>query len=195
MLSIEKLSYSLVIKILKYFFLVISVGIVFLTFYNKGSLNLMPKIVNEGVIDEFLGSSQVLLGPTFIGLDKKKQPYKISASKASKVEDSSEIFNLENPKGEIVNDEETYQLQGNEGLFDKPKQFLKLKGNVVFSDKEMFSFKTSEATMYFKKKLVLGKKKVTGKKQNSTILSEGFEIEQKKNKITFKGKSKLVLRK
>ena len=80
-------------------------------------------------------------------------------------------------------------------MFDKPKQFLKLKGNVVFSDKEMFSFETSEATMDFKKKLVLGQEKVTGKKKNSTILSEGFEIEQKKNKIIFKGKSKLVLRK
>ena len=41
---------------------------------------------------------------------------------------------VRNPKGEIVNDEETYQLQGNEGLFDKPKQFLKLKGNVVLID-------------------------------------------------------------
>ena len=195
MISIQKLSYSLVVKILKYFLVVLSLVIIFLTFYNKNSLNFVPKNDNEKVIDEFSSSSQVLLGPIFIGLDKKKQPYKVSASKASKVEDSIEIFNLENPKGEIVNNEEIYHLQGNKGLFDKPKQFLKLKGNVVFSDKEMFSFETSEATMDFKKKLVLGQEKVTGKKKNSTILSEGFEIEQKKNKIIFKGKSKLVLRK
>ena len=84
-------------------------------------------------------------------------------------------------------------MEGNQGVFDKPNQFLKLTGEVVFSDKKKFSFHTSEATMDFKKKIILGKQKVSGKKENSTIFSEGFQIEQKTNKIIFTGKSKLTL--
>ena len=65
-------------------------------------------------------------------------------------------------------------MEGNQGVFDKPNQFLKLTGEVVFSDKKEFSFHTSEATMDFKKKIILGKHKVSGKKENSTIFSEGL---------------------
>ena len=106
-----------------------------------------------------------------------------------------EVFNLENPKGELIKDGEFFFLEGNNGIFNKPQQILELKGKVIFSDKKMFSFNTSEATMDFNKKVIVGEKKVKGKKINSTIFAEGFKIEQKTNKIIFKGKSKLVLSK
>ena len=189
----KKMTYTFFVKAMKYSLMMLAIGIVFLALYNRNSLKLDLTLENNKITDEFFNSSQVLIGPKFLGLDKKKQPYKVSASKAMKINNKIDIFNLEDPKGEITSSSEIFFLEGNEGIFDKPNQFLKLKGEVIFSDKKKFSFHTSEATMDFKKKIILGKEKVSGKKKNSTIFAEGFQIEQKTNKIIFTGKSKLTL--
>ena len=53
---------------------------------NKSSLNLKNKGKAITYIkDDFSSASQVLLGPTFIGLDKEKKPFKVSAAKATKL--------------------------------------------------------------------------------------------------------------
>ena len=84
-------------------------------------------------------------------------------------------------------------MSGNFGKFNKANQLLEISGDVTFSDKQSFTFNTSEAEMDFKKKVLLGHKKVTGGKKNSRITSEGFKILNKGNKIIFTGKSKLLL--
>jgi len=189
----KKMTYTFFVKAMKYSLMMLAIGIIFLALYNRNSLKLDLTLENNKITDDFFNSSQILIGPKFLGLDKKRQPYKVSASKALKVNNKNDIFNLEYPKGEITSSSEIFFLEGNEGVFDKPNQFLKLTGEVVFSDKKKFSFHTSEATMDFKKKIILGNQKVSGKKENSTIFSEGFQIEQKTNKIIFTGKSKLTL--
>ena len=191
----KKITYTFFVKIMKYSLMFLAISIIFLALYNRNTLKLDITLENNKITDEFFNSSQILIGPKFLGLDKKRQPYKVSASKAMKVSNKNDIFNLEYPKGEITSSSEIFFLEGNQGVFDKPNQFLKLTGEVVFSDKKKFSFHTSEATMDFKKKIILGKQKVSGKKENSTIFSEGFQIEQKTNKIIFTGKSKLTLSK
>ena len=189
----KKITYTFFVKIMKYSLMFLAISIIFLALYNRNTLKLDLTLENNKITDEFFNSSQILIGPKFLGIDKKSQPYKVSASKAMKVNNKNDIFNLEYPKGEITSSSEIFFLEGNQGVFDKPNQFLKLTGEVVFSDKKKFSFHTSEATMDFKKKIILGKQKVSGKKENSTIFSEGFQIEQKTNKIIFTGKSKLTL--
>ena len=189
----KKITYTFFVKIMKYGLMFLAISIIFLALYNRNTLKLDLTLENNKITDEFFNSSQILIGPKFLGIDKKSQPYKVSASKAMKVNNKNDIFNLEYPKGEITSSSEIFFLEGNQGVFDKPNQFLKLTGEVVFSDKKEFSFHTSEATMDFKKKIILGKHKVSGKKENSTIFSEGFQIEQKTNKIIFTGKSKLTL--
>ncbi len=189
----KKITYTFFVKIMKYGLMFLAISIIFLALYNRNTLKLDLTLENNKITDEFFNSSQILIGPKFLGLDKKRQPYKVSASKAMKVNNKNDIFNLEYPKGEITSSSEIFFLEGNQGVFDKPNQFLKLTGEVVFSDKKKFSFHTSEATMDFRKKIILGRQKVSGKKENSTIFSEGFQIEQKTNKIIFTGKSKLTL--
>ena len=42
----------------------------------------------------------------FVGVDKKSQPFKVMAKKATRYKKSPDIFNLENPTGEISSGEE-----------------------------------------------------------------------------------------
>ena len=54
-------------------------------------------------------------------------------------------------------------------------------------------FQTSEMYFDFNKEILSGRKKVKGKKNNSLIISEGFKILNKGEKIFFTGKTKLTL--
>ena len=84
-------------------------------------------------------------------------------------------------------------MRGDIGIFNKEVQKLKVKGNVVLNDENNMEFNTSEMDFDFQDEILFGNKKVQGKKNNSFIVSEGFKIFNKGEKIFFTGKTKLIL--
>ena len=189
------MNYSIFIKSIKYIFLSISLVILLLVIMNNNSYDIKEMSTNEAFEEsEFQSVNQVLLKPTFMGIDKKRQPFIVSARKATRYRNSPDIFNLEEPIGEIVSGKEKYFLSGKVGVFDKRIQQLKVEGDVEFNDGDSLVFNTSEVYFDFKKELLFGKKKVEGKKNNSLIISEGLKIFNRENKIIFTGKTKLTLK-
>ena len=53
-----------------------------------------------------------------MGLDKKQQPFRISAQKATRFTNSDNIFNLDKPNGEIETNSEKFYIYGNTGVFN-----------------------------------------------------------------------------
>ena len=189
------MSYSIFIKCVKYLFLSISLVILVLVIINNNSYDIEGiSTDNSFETNEFQSVNQVLLKPTFMGIDKKSQPFRVTASKATRYKNSPDIFNLEKPIGEINSGQEKYFISGEIGVFDKRIQKLKVEGNVEFSDGENLVFRTSEVYFDFKDELLLGDKKVKGVKNNSRIVSEGLKIFNRENKIIFTGRTKLTLK-
>ncbi len=187
------MKYSLVIKSIKYFFLTISIVIFsFLAFKTIPTKKKTERLVSFES-ERFSSASQILSNPLFMGLDKKKNPFKISAIKATRFNDNQDEFNLESPKGEIETDSEKFFMKGNYGVYNSKSQILKVEGNVNLTNKNSLEFVTSKAFFDFKKELLFSNESVTGKKEGSFITAEGFKILNKKNKIIFTGKSKLIL--
>ncbi len=188
------MNYSIFIKSLKYLFILISVVIIGLVIHNNTSLK-TEIVLNQTLLDDrdFSSVTQVLQKPTFVGVDKKKQPFKVMAEKATRFKKSPDIFNLEYPTGEIESGDEKFFLRGDIGIFNKEVQKLKVKGNVVLNDENNMEFNTSEMDFDFQDEILFGNKKVQGKKNNSFIVSEGFKIFNKGEKIFFTGKTKLIL--
>ncbi len=189
------MKYSLIIKFVKYFFLLVSIMI-----FSALALKTIPnKKKTENSIsfesETFASASQILSKPLFVGLDKKKKPYKISALKATRLNSNQDEFNLENPKGEIETDSEKFFMKGNFGVYNSKSQILRVEGNVNLTNKRSIEFLTSEAFFDFRKEILFSDQNVTGKKDGSIITAEGFKILNKKNKIIFSGKSKLILNK
>ena len=143
--------------------------------------------------NDFQSFKQVLHKPTFIGIDNKNQPFKVMANKAVRLKKEPNIFNLEKPTGEINSGKEKFFLSGDKGIFNKNVDQLKVKGNVKFNDGNNMTFTTSEMYFDFKKEVLLGNKRVDGKKNNSVIVSEGFKIFNNGEQIFFTGKTKLKL--
>ncbi|MEE2694846.1 MAG: LPS export ABC transporter periplasmic protein LptC [Pseudomonadota bacterium] len=189
------MNYSIFIRSIKYIFLSIALVILLLVIMNNNSYSIKEMSTDEAFEEsEFQSVNQVLLKPTFMGIDKKKQPFIVTASKATRYKSSPDIFNLEEPVGEIISGKEKYFISGKVGVFDKRIQQLKVEGNVEFNDGDSLVFNTSEVYFDFKKELLFGKKKVEGKKKNSLIISEGLKIFNRENKIIFTGKTKLTLK-
>ena len=68
-----------------------------------------------------------------------------------------------------------------------------INGDVEFTNKNSLKFETSVAEFDFSKQILTGNKSVIGRKNDSTIKSEGFKIINKENKVIFIGKSYLTL--
>ena len=185
---------SVFIKSLKYIFLLLSISILILIIYNNNPIE-KEKVYSDFSNNEsdFMSVRQVLRKPTFIGIDKKNQPFKVMAKKATRLKQEPNIFNLEKPTGEISTGNEKFFLSGDKGIFNKNVEQLEVKGNVKFNDGEEMTFTTSEMYFDFKKEILSGNKRVNGKKNNSIIVSEGFKILNNGEQIFFTGKTKLKL--
>tara|TARA_X000000950_G_scaffold110983_1_gene139883 strand:+ start:159 stop:737 length:579 start_codon:yes stop_codon:yes gene_type:complete len=189
------MTYSKFIKTIKFIFLAISILMLVLIIINNRQNQI--KIVGEkfSYTEKIDGSiNQVLVKPIFMGLNKKEQPFKVTASKATRFKEESNTFYLENPVGEILIDNDRYFLSGNSGIYDKNIQELKINGDVKFNNNLDLKFSTTEVLFDFKDQILFGEKAVSGYRNNSKIDSQGIKILNKENKIIFTGKTKLLLK-
>ena len=189
------MTYSKFIKTIKFIFLAISILMLVLIIINNRQNQI--KIAGEkfSYTEKIDGSiNQVLVKPIFMGLNKKEQPFKVTASKATRFKEESNTFYLENPVGEILIDNDKYFLSGNSGIYDKNIQELKINGDVKFNNNLDLKFSTTEVLFDFKDQILFGEKAVSGYRNNSKINSQGIKILNKENKIIFTGKTKLLLK-
>ena len=187
--------YSIIIKSLKFFLLFLSISIftiLIIKSISQKNDNRNSLITFES--EEVSSTTQVLKKPLFIGLDKKQQPFRVSAQKATRFTNSENIFNLDKPNGEIENNSEKFYIYGNTGVFNNRDQTLFINGDVKFTNKDSIKFETSVAKFDFRKQILTGNESVIGRKNDSVIKSEGFKILNKENKIIFFGKSYLTLK-
>ncbi len=185
--------YSYFIKLLKYLLISISFAILFLLVFKSISFDKKTESLVSFESQEFSAARQILSKPLFIGIDKKKQPFRISAKKATRMNTNQDVFNLEEPEGEIETKSDKFFMKGKFGVFNNKDQILQIQGDVKLRNENSLNFNTSEANFDFKNEILSGNKKIVGKKDNSTIISEGFKMINKENKIIFTGKSKLIL--
>ena len=189
------MTYSKFIKTIKFVFLGISILMLLLIVINNRQNQI--NIVDEkfSYTEKIDGSiNQVLVKPIFMGLNKKEQPFKVSASKATRFKEESDTFYLENPIGEILIDNDKYFLSGDNGVYDKSIQELKINGDVKFNNNLDLKFSTTEVFFDFKEQVLFGEKAVSGYRNNTKIDSQGIKIFNKENKIIFTGKTKLLLK-
>ena len=129
------MTYSKFIKTIKFIFLAISILMLVLIIINNRQNQI--KIAGEkfSYTEKIDGSiNQVLVEPIFMGLNKKEQPFRVTASKATRFKEESNTFYLENPVGEILIDKDKYFLSGKSGVYDKSIQELKINkiSQIVF---------------------------------------------------------------
>ena len=99
---------------------------------------------------------------------------------------------ITNPKFAINSDKQKIFITAKQGNFINKDEIL-LKSNVRFKSKE-FSIKTNSVIFDRKKQNAYSDTQSFFKSKNTTIISEGFDIYDKGNKIIFYGNSSVKIK-
>ena len=99
---------------------------------------------------------------------------------------------IEEPKFSINNDDKKINVTASEGNFLNKDEIL-LRENVKFKSND-FIIETENVIFDRKNETAQSKTRSLFKSKNTTILSDGFNIYDQGNKITFYGKSFIVLK-
>ena len=98
---------------------------------------------------------------------------------------------IEEPKFSINNDDKKINVTASEGNFLNKDEIL-LRENVKFKSND-FIIETENVIFDRKNETAQSKTRSLFKSKNATILSDGFKINDKGNRITFHGNSFIVL--
>ena len=134
-----------------------------------------------------------MVNARFVGVDLKKQPFSITADIAKNLLKDMTQIELEMPKADItVSDGSWLVLTANSGVYYQKRKFLNLEGAVNLFHDSGYEFKTKKANIDLNQGIAISNEPVKGQGPFGQLQAEGFQIENKGNKISFLGKSKLV---
>ena len=135
-----------------------------------------------------------MVNARFVGVDLKKQPFSITADIAKNLLKDITQIELEMPKADItVSDGSWLVLTANSGVYYQKRKFLNLEGAVNLFHDSGYEFKTNKANIDLNQGIAISNEPVKGQGPFGQLQAEGFQIENKGNKISFLGKSKLIL--
>ena len=135
------------------------------------------------------------INPEFVSVDKKGRPYTLRAKQYVSPNNDFEIMDLSNPSGEFkLDDNDTVKFTANVGQYTKSKDLLKLTGSVHMSTKKGYDLYTAVADVDLKANVGDSNVSTYGTGPiGENILAEGFQITDKGDKVTFKGKTKITI--
>ncbi len=186
--------HSLIVGNLKISTIIISVilalALIIWPLTNTGKNNYKIVFENNIEFDEE-GDKPRLIKPRFQGIDKKRQPYNITADEAIRVGEN--IVSLQNINGDIQYAGGSWMSISSEtGDYDLDKKQLELSGSVnVFSDNGYEIF-TESAHLDLKENIVVGNEDVTMQGPLGTLKSNGFVVRDDGQSIFFHGNVHLV---
>ncbi len=136
------------------------------------------------------GSS--MINPSFHGIDKNNQPFRIEASEAVQ-EDNNNVI-LKKIKGDLALKDGTWvYLSADKGSVDISKKKALLKEDVHLLSDTGYEFVTSSAEIDFREAVASGNEDVTLYGLPGVLKATGFEVLESGQKFIFHGRVELVI--
>lgn len=135
-----------------------------------------------------------MVNPRYVGTDKDKQPFSITADLAkTRAVDSSNV-ELEMPKGDMMLKDGTWLvLTAESGLYERATKTLDLTGAVTLFHDTGYEIRTQSARIDLEDGSAEGQRPVRGQGPFGDLQSDGFRLIEKGETIFLTGKSKVVL--
>ena len=117
-----------------------------------------------------------------------------NADKIDETEPGSKLLKLTNPQGIVPGSNQTWDnIQAPTGYFNQLNSVLQLIDNVEMFYSDGMTAHSTEMFFDFKHSKAYGVKPVTVDGETSHIEAEGFEYDNKKNLLTFTGKTYITI--
>ena len=138
--------------------------------------------------------SLAMLNARFEGVDENNQPFSLTADEATQTARREGLIHLELPQGDITLEDGTWlAMNAREGVYSRDAQLLDLTGAVTLFHDRGFELRTEAAQVDLKAGSAEGFETVEGQGPFGTLISEGFQVLDRGERIIFTGKSRAVL--
>lgn len=137
-----------------------------------------------------------LLNPKFESMDKKSQPYIITADKAVQGSKNKDLIMLDRPKGSMtMKNGSVVNMHSQTGAYRQDTERFFLQGGVYLKHVEGYTLESEEAHIDLKEKFVWSERKVKGRGPDIEVDAAGMHANGKTGEIVFVGPARLVLTK
>ncbi|MGH1374782.1 MAG: LPS export ABC transporter periplasmic protein LptC [Alphaproteobacteria bacterium] len=188
--------YTTFVRVMRLALPVVAVGIIALLYSRTGEQEsaIVPVEEYTQEIEEQQISRNELLNPKFESVDKKDQPYLITADRAIQGEMNKELIMLERPIGTMtMSDGVQVRMHSDTGAYRQDTERFFLQGNVHLEHAQGYKIFSEEAHIDLKKNFAWSEKDVRGEGPDLFIEGSGVHANGKTGEIVFTGPAKLIL--
>ena len=191
------LGYSNFVRFMRLALPVAAMVVVAILFIRAGmneKLAILADDNNSGMNNDQNIMKNELLNPRFESMDKKQQPYNITADRAVQGEKNKDLIMLESPVGIMtMEDGVIVKVRSDTGAYRQDTERFFLRGGVHIEHSGGYSLKTHEAHIDMKKNFAWSDYDIIGRGPEFSIDAKGVSASGKDNIIIFTGPTKLVL--
>jgi lipopolysaccharide export system protein LptC len=134
-----------------------------------------------------------MLKPRYVGHTRKHEAYEVTASSAFLDPRNPNRIRLDQLIAIVErNPADDVRLSADEGLYYRDRETLDLKGDLELRFGGRYTFKTSEASVFFARGEVVGAAPVTGEGPIGTLAADRFNIREGGDRLRFDGRVQVV---
>ena len=134
-----------------------------------------------------------MLNARFEGVDDRGQPFMLTADEATQTAGDDNLVHLELPKGDMTLEDGTWlAMTAREGRYSRDTQVLELNGEVTLFHDQGFELRTETARIDLEAGTAGGSEPVEGQGPFGNLVSEGFRVLDRGERIVFTGRSRAV---
>lgn len=135
-----------------------------------------------------------MINPRFLGADKDRQTFAITADIAKNLLNGEKSVELEMPKADISLDDGSWLvITAKNGIYVRQNETLTLKEQVNLFHDSGYEFRTESANIELTTGIASGSSPIEGQGPFGRLQAEGFRLVDKGKTIFFTGKSKLTI--
>lgn len=136
-----------------------------------------------------------LISAQFDGIDNENRPYRVTADKAVRSTDDTDLINMTNPMADLLTADDRW-LAGTaqSGEYNQAKSTLDLRDNVKLYYDDGVEFTLQNALLDLKQTSAISDMPVRGQGPSGNISAQALNITDGGNMIIFKGPATLQLR-
>lgn len=189
-------SYSRFVRLMRLVLPLAAMAVVAVLFLRTGEDDSMVVTVEESApeVQEQRISRNELLNPKFESMDKKSQPYTITADRAVQGEKNKDLIMLERPVGVMTMENGArVHMNSDTGAYRQDTERFFLQGGVNLRHDAGYALQSEEAHIDLKQNFAWSEKPVRGQGPDMTIDAKGVRANGETGKIVFVGPATLVL--
>jgi lipopolysaccharide export system protein LptC len=131
--------------------------------------------------------------PRYQGVDEQNRPYTVTADVAVQA-GGSDIVQLRAPRADLtLSDGAWVYLEAREGRYDKPRNWLDLKGRVTIHHDDGTQFVTERASVDVGGGNASGDDPVAAQGPFGNLTAQGFRLQDRGQVVVFTGRARAVL--